>query len=204
MGEKQIAIFAQDFAQMKRADQKSHLASGQGLFEKRSNGQGILGPTFEGHSSMTGDAMSMEVMIFGGCATKEQQIFYEYISKINKALATEYILYVIRGIQKWKHDIMWLEVLEHYLLIGEKSLEKSEKILRAEQDLGAHMKIPEVVKRHYPEVFRDIEIIEMTGKNIRETVEKIRAIEMQFKEEESFVHKYLKKTKKQFPFLFEK
>lgn len=200
----ELNIFAKKFSVMSRSNQKSLLLSNQGIFAIKAKGQGVLGPQLNGHLQINGDMMSVEQFIFGANANKSQQIFFENLLSINESLAYEFLLRITGAIKKWKEDVLWLEVLEHYLHDAEKALEKDERILTAEQDINAHTKIPDVVKRHYPQIFKNIDILEMTGNTIKQTVQKIRAIELEFKEEESFVHKYLIDLRKRFPFLFEK
>ena len=201
----EIEEFSKEFAQMNRTKQRTYFASNKGIFtSNHKKPSRIIGPILDSSGQIIGDMLIAEQNLFFMSASAEQKIFYEKLVKINEILATEYMFRISGAIYVWKEDIQWLRVLEHYLHSVEKELERDEEILEVESHFTEKIKLPHVVRTHFPEIFSDIDILTITGDTIKQTVQKIRETIKKYNHEENYIKSYIANLRKRMPFLFEK
>ena len=181
---------------------KHLLHSNTGLFAQGNPQVRMPGPTLNERTGMIiGDGMAVEKMGFSQVATAEQESFYEELESINPIAAKEYLLAVIKALDRWKDDVRWLQIALAYLKKEEQFLLEEQELIQHEKK-RIHKKIPEVMKRHFPILFKDIEF---GGLSFEQILAKIKTtLEEHIIPAEKRLADYLIYLRAEMPFLFER
>ena len=186
---------------LNRAAWKHLLNSNQGLFKRAPPNPNIIGPNINRSGRIEGDIMSAEIVYFTQVASKPQYGLLEELFKENPIAAKEYVLTITNSIKLWKEDIKWLKVAFHYLKKEESILKVDEELIIKSEIMKASIKLPPVLKRHFPQLFQNINFEHLDFQKI---LEKVKEVESQVESEEHYLKDYFKRLEKELPFLFEK
>lgn len=200
-----MGIFKQNYGalygELQRKEWKRLLNSNKGLFKRvKSAPPSVIGPSLAESGKVVGDMMFMETAFFMRVAGKDQREFYDELERVNQTAAKEYVLTISGSIERWKEDVKWLTVALHYLKKEEDILKKEERLAEEETKLQALIKLPAILKRHFPHLFKDINLENL---NLDDILNKIKSIENKVSSEEHYLNKYIKKLRHEMPFLFE-
>jgi hypothetical protein len=200
-----MSLFKQDYGRvgfLRRNEWNLLLNSNKGfLFQKivlpKKN---FVGPSLDSHGTVMGDLFGVEQNVFLFNASQDQQQFYEELKIKNTPASKEYVLVIIGATRKWKEDIKLLQEVLDYLEKEENVLKKEEHLVKKERLINLSLDIPEVLKRHFSDLFRDMEVDNL---EFDQLIEKIKKVEEKVISEEHYLKDYLKKKEKEMPFLFE-
>lgn len=193
-------IFVEHYGRLgrkSRQEWKLLLASNRDLFAKISSAVNAVGPNLDSQGKVIGDTLSIEYTYFLKYASTEQQEFYEELEKVNPAAAREYLLTITNALELWKRDVRWLQLALYYLKKEERILKQEAAVMQQKSQ-----QFPQVIKRHFPQLFSDLEF---SGLNVEEMLQKIKKVLTGFIEpEEKYLEDYLLKLQLEMPFLFER
>ena len=201
-----MGIFKENYGRLgklNRDEWKKLLNSNKGLFKRvRAAPPTVIGPTLDEDGRVVADLMVIEIESFMKVATTDQREFYEELERVNPKAAKEYMLTIGGSIKRWKEDIKWLRVLQRYLKKGEDILKEEETLVTKGIKLQElfYIHLPPVLKRHFPPLFGDLNVENL---NLDELLDRIRSAEKKVSSEEHYLDGYLKKRKREMPFLFE-
>ena len=143
--------------------------------------------------------MAMEMANFENIASTEQKKFLRELG--DSTAAKEYILTVSGSIEIWKDDMKWLEIALYYLKKEENVLKKEEKSVEHSEQLNASLKLPLILKRHFPHLFEGMELDNLYFDDL---FKKIHEVEIKVGTEEHYLFEYIAAKKAEMPFLFER
>lgn len=179
----------------------SRLEKGDGfLFKKIDKKSPAIGPNLTDDNKIMGDVLAVEISFFYMHSTKEQTEFYEQLQKESEQESYRYLLTITNSLDIWKQDIKQLNELLHELLKDEGEIKKEEldvSTLRKREELAS--RIPEVLKRHFPQVF---EKIEKDYNDMDVLINDLKDAESKVHYLEEMIKNYLAKLRKIMPFLF--
>jgi len=184
-----------------RSEWKRMLNSNTGLFRRaRSAPPYIIGPTLDEHGRVTADLKVMETVYFESVASKEQRTFFKELKSVNPIAADEYMLIISGSIKKWKEDMKLLVLVLRYLRREESALKEEENLISEEEKVKVAVKLPLVLRRHFPHFFKSVDL---EGLDFRAQLDKIKEIKRNVCEEKDYLKDYIKKRRREMPFLFE-
>jgi len=200
-----MGLFSENYGALgllPKLEWKRLLKSNQGLFIRRQKRAPnfVIGPTLSDSGKVIGDTESIEASYFGQIASKDQMEFWRKLSEVNPIAGDEYLLNIIGAIQVWKEDIKWLKIAYNYLKKEEHTLSKEKQLTEREEAINLSLKLPPILQRHFPHLFKDVDI---HPSDFDSLLEKIRQTESRVKSKEHYILDYLNKIKKEKPFLFE-
>jgi hypothetical protein len=197
-------IFGQKYGRMgrlRRSDWKRLLGSDKFLFKRAASAPpNILGPTMDSQGHVIGDMKMMDRMHFERVASSEQRAFFEELSRVNHRAADEYMLTISGSIEKWREEMSLLVMAAHYLKKEESALDEEERLIREEEKLRASVKLPLVLKRHFPYFFESINLERL---NFEAQLAEIKRVRQRVDVEKDYLEQYIKKRRHEMPFLFE-
>ncbi len=186
-----------------RTEWKRFLASGTGVFQKTRTPPppSIVGPTLtKSPYPIQGDSLFRETVFFQDVATKEQKALYDELTRSYPSAAGEYLLTITGMLSRWKEDIRWLRVILNYLQRRESVLQLEEKVLKDAGKQISEIGFPEILKRHFPDLFKDLELEDT---NFEQLLARLRQTEEKMKLLEHTIREYLLRKEANMPFLFE-
>ncbi len=186
------------------AEWKKYLSSDSGLFKRIPSpyyGQ-VVGPYMNDDGSFQGDMEATEQMLFQMHASKYQRKFYESLSKKDAIKAEQYLFTIIGAIDPWKKDIKELQKLDEYISGRHDALEKEDKLLARLEHTEPKLfqRIPELVYKHFG---KDLDDLRSRFKNVTDLHQQVRELISHMMTFDGKITAYLKKLKKEKPFLFE-
>ena len=170
------------------------------LFKINRNPKPLTGPRISGPKVMSGDLFFMEETAFYGCATPNQQEFYDLLKKINPIKAKQYLLTIIDALDLWKKDMEIIEETLRALNQESSSINKEIEQLLEKLNYAEKMNIPKALKKHIPEHMFDIDITEEHVKGASSVL--TAAIINQLEPKRRYLQDFLEIKKKDMPFLF--
>jgi hypothetical protein len=180
---------------------KRMLRSNKGLFQVRNKFiSQILGPHMTDTGVITGGLGFMENVFFSKVCTKDQAEFFEEIISINPTAAREFMFTISNSIDIWKEDIRLLEFALKKLEKEDRAMHFKENLIQEANNKKITVKLPSVLKRHFPQLFNDVEL---EGIEFNELIGKIKSMEEKVEAEEHYIKDYLHAIRKVMPFLFE-
>ena len=187
------------FGKLSNVRWKELLDSDDGLFKRFDASPRILGPTLDNKGRVIGDLMTVELFYFMSHAAEDQKNFFNELKKDNALAAKEFLLTISGSIEKWLEDINLLVRILNYLKKEERSFNQEIFLLERTEQVKLSIVIPDVLKRHLPEIFSSLEKPDLKG-IIGEIKKTLNAVS----DEENYLEGYLKSLKKSMPFLFGK
>ncbi len=180
---------------------KRMLRSNKGLFQVRGRPTSQRsGPHMTDTGEITGGLGFMENVFFSKVCTKEQAEFFEEFISINPAAAREFMLTINNSIDTWKEDIRLLEFALKNLERENWDMHFKEKLIQEANKKKVTVKLPPVLKRHFPQLFNDVEL---EGIELKELIRKIKSMEEKVEAEEHYIKDYLNTIRKEMAFLSE-
>ncbi|MBI2146760.1 hypothetical protein HYU22_05470 [Candidatus Woesearchaeota archaeon] len=173
--------------------------SGELLFKRQNGTSAIIGPTLDDSGKVIGDAFAVETMHFMDIAQPEQRDFYLELLEVNQTAAKEYLLTVSGTFERWRKDVMWLNVALKYLREEGQFLRQEQQFIQQENGYGSKT-FPDALKRHFPQLFYDIDF---TGLSLDGALQRVKTLlEEQVLPEERYLDNYLSRMEREMPFLF--
>lgn len=183
---------------------KKRLSSNKGLFKKIPSPYygHVVGPFVSNDGSIQGNLEATEQMLFQMHASAYQKKFYQRLQKRNETEAQHYLFTIIGAIEPWQKDIEELQKLDEYISGRHETLEKEDKLLEKIEHTEPKLfkRIPELVYKHFG---KDLDHLKSQFQTISDLHGHVRALLTHMTSFDGKISKYLKKLKKEKPFLFE-
>jgi hypothetical protein len=186
---------------LRTTEWKQMLRSNKGLFQVRGRHTPQRpGPHMTDTGEITGGLGFMENIFFSKICTEEQAEFFEELISINPAAAREFMFTINNSIDIWKEDISLLEFALRNLEKEDRAMHFKEQLIQKANKKKITVKLPSVLKRHFPPLFNDVEL---EGIELKELIIKIKSMEEKVEAGEHYIKDYLNTIRKEMPFLFD-
>ncbi len=185
---------------LRRGEWKRLLKSNNRLFRIRGTPETVRpGPHINESGRIQGGLGLMEDVFFQKICTEEQRKFHQELMQVNPIAGREFAFTINGSIYIWKEDLELLEFALKSLEKEDRAMHFKEKLIREANKKKVTVKLPPVLKRHFPQLFNDVELegIELEG-----LIDKIKSMEDKVEAEEHYIKDYLN-IERDMPFLFE-
>ncbi len=198
-----MSVFKRKYGRLGRLSRRMWLDklynSHNPLFDRKESPLEMPGPTAT-KEGVLGGVFFMELNAFERVASRDQSKFLSELMGNNPRAAREYVLVILKKIIEWKEDMGWFKFLIKYLKESESTLKKEIELLKEEERLNAMEQVPRRLKKHFPEIFNDLEV---NLPDFSTIVNKIKEILDRVEHREHTVKEYILEARTEMPFLFE-
>jgi hypothetical protein len=149
-----------------RGEWKRVLKSNNRLFQIRGTPETVRpGPHINESGRIQGGLGLVEDVTFQKICTEEQRKFHQELMQVNPIAGREFAFTINGSIDIWKEDLELLEFALKSLEKEDKAMHLKEKLIREANKKEVTVKLPSVLKRHFPHLFNDVELegIELEG-----------------------------------------
>jgi hypothetical protein len=186
---------------LKRGEWKRKLKSNSGLFQiRRTTETARPGPHINENGRIQGGLGLMEDVFFQKICTDEQRKFHQELMQVNPIAGREFAFTIDGSVDIWKEDLKLMEFALKVLEKENSTMHYEEKLMQEANKKKITVKLPPVLKKHFPQLFNDVEF---KGIGLEGLINKIKLMEEKVEAEEHYIKDYLNMIERDMPFLFE-